>query len=126
MLMGTKDIWYGVLEAGDKTSPVVRDMSLEASDTQRVWLYNHVKNKFVEYAREIVESKLRALRDGDIAKDELDLAFNAALKEFKPARKSRKWVNKPPAAVTAKLEDDDDESGIDLEEGDMEEFMDDD
>ena len=124
MLMGTKDIWYGVLEAGEKTSPVVRDASLEASDTKRIWLYNHVKNKFVEYSLEIVEPKLRNLGNGDISVDELDLAFKVARKKFGPVRKIHKWNGKATAAITAG--NNEDESGIDLEDGDIEDFIDDD
>jgi hypothetical protein len=122
--MGTKDIWYGVLEAGDKTSPVVRDMSLEVSDTKRVWLYNHVKNQFVEYSLEIVEPKLRNLGNGDISLDELDLAFKSARKAFGLARKIRKWDNKKYAATVAQV--DNDEPDIDLEDGDIEDYIDDD
>jgi hypothetical protein len=124
MLMGTKDIWYGVLEAGDKTSPVVRDMSLEVSDTKRVWLYNHVKNQFVEYSLEIVEPKLRNLGNGDISLDELDQAFKSARKAFGLARKIRKWDNKTSTATVAQV--DNDEPDIDLEDGDIEDYIDDD
>jgi hypothetical protein len=124
MLMGTKDIWYGVLEAGDKTSPVVRDMSLEVSDTKRIWLYNHVKNQFVEYSLEIVEPKLRNLGNGDISLDELDQAFKSARKAFGLARKIRKWDNKTSAATVAQV--DNDEPDIDLEDGDIEDYIDDD
>ena len=122
--MGTKDIWYGILEAGDKTSPVVRDMSLDASDTKRVWLYNHVKNQFVEYSLEIVEPKLRNLGNGDISLGELDLAFKSARKAFGPARKIRKWDKKTSDATVAKVVND--VPGIDLEDGDIEDFIDDD
>lgn len=122
--MGTKDIWYGVLEAGDKTSPVVRDMSLEVSDTKRIWLYNHVKNQFVEYSLEIVEPKLRNLGNGDISLDELDQAFKSARKAFGLARKIRKWDNKKYAATVAQV--DNDEPDIDLEDGDIEDYIDDD
>jgi len=122
--MGTKDIWYGVLEAGDKTSPVVRDMSLEVSDTKRVWLYNHVKNQFVEYSLEIVEPKLRNLGNGDISLDELDQAFKSARKAFGLARKIRKWDNKTSTATVAQV--DNDEPDIDLEDGDIEDYIDDD
>ena len=124
MIMGTKDIWYGVLEAGDKTSPVVRDMSLEVSDTKRVWLYNHVKNQFVEYSLEIVEPKLRNLGNGDISLDELDQAFKSARKAFGLARKIRKWDNKTSTATVAQV--DNDEPDIDLEDGDIEDYIDDD
>jgi len=122
--MSAKDIWYGVLEAGEKSSPVVRDISLEAGQN-KIYLYNYVRNQFIEYAQAIVEPKLRDLREGDISRDELDKAFKAAYQAFTSSRKVRTWSDSKPAAVRAK--DDDDDLDIDTSDDDfMEEFIDDD
>ena len=122
--MSANTIWYGVLEAGEKTSPVVRDTSLDAS-ANKIYLYNYVRNQFIEYAQAIVEPKLRELAAGDISRDDLDRAFKAAYQAFSSSRKARAWSDRKPAASPVK---DTDDEVVDLDEsdyGDVEEFIDD-
>ncbi len=119
--MSTNDIWYGVLEAGSKTSPVVRDLSLQASNNS-IWLYNHARKTFVQYTLAIVEPKLRELKAGDINRDELDQAFRAARKDFAAARKIRQWEDKAPAPSPARKKD---EAEFEITDDDTEEFIDD-
>jgi hypothetical protein len=120
--MKAKDIWYGVLDAGEKTSPVVRDATLDASQG-KVWLYNHVRNQFIEYARTIVESKLRELDTGDIPQEELDEAFKAARQAFSSSRKISTWSDTEPATSPVKNQDVDDELDIDIsDDDDIEDF----
>lgn len=114
--MNAKDIWYGVLDAGEKTSPVVRDATLDAGQG-KVWLYNHLRNQFIEYARAIVEPKLRELTTDDMPQKELDDAFKAARLEFASSRKSSTWAEAKPAASRAK-NNDEDELEIELSEDD--------
>jgi len=121
--MSTKDIWYGVLEASEKSAPVVRDLSIQ-SGNDRLWLYNHARNSFVEYSQAIVEPKLRELNENDIPLDELDRAFRAARQAFAAARKTSKWEDKAPAAKPASKKDDDDIELVD-DGDDGEEFIDD-
>ncbi|MDH3342307.1 MAG: hypothetical protein OEM07_01135 [Gammaproteobacteria bacterium] len=128
--MSTNEIWYGVLEAGEKTSPVVRDNSIETSQN-KIYLYNHVRDKFIEYAQEIVEPKLRELKSGDIAQDQLDRAFIAARKVFFSLRKVNTWSEpelKRPAPRPKDNEPDSDITNLDLsdDENEDEEFIDDD
>ena len=59
--MSKNEVWYGYLEAGNKSSPVVRDLSLETKSRKTVYLYNHARGCFLEYALEVVEPKLREL-----------------------------------------------------------------
>jgi hypothetical protein len=99
--MSSKDIWYGVLDAGEKTSPVVRDDTLDASQG-KVWLYNHLRNQFIEYAAAIVEPKLRELTTGDISQKELDEAFKTARQAFSSSRKSSTWSDTKSEAPRAK------------------------
>jgi len=123
--MSANNIWYGVLEAGEKTSPVVRDSSLDASEN-KIYLYNYVRNQFIEYAQAIVEPKLRELTAGDISQDDLDKAFKAAYQAFSSSRKARTWTDRKPA--TSRVKDADDEEAMDLDMtdyGDVEEFIDD-
>jgi hypothetical protein len=122
--MSTKNIWYGVLEAGEKTSPVVRDATLDASEG-KVWLYNHVRDQFVEYAKSIAEPKLRDLTDSDIPQDELEKAFKAARKVFSSTHKVRSWAETKPAAKATSDEDDTDDFDLN-DDDDMEDFIDDD
>jgi hypothetical protein len=119
--MKTNDIWYGVLEAGSKTSPVVRDLSMQASNNS-IWLYNHARNTFVEYTRAIVEPKLRELSAGDIGRDELDQAFKAARESFALVRKIRQWDDKAPAPSPVRKKDDPE---FEITDDDTEEFIDD-
>jgi hypothetical protein len=123
--MSENNIWYGVLEAGEKTSPVVRDTSLDASEN-KIWLYNYVRNQFIEYSQAIVEPKLRELAAGDIAQDDLDKAFKTAYQAFSSSRKVRIWTDKKPATSPVKNEDDEDAIDIDVSDyDDEEEFIDD-
>jgi hypothetical protein len=122
--MSTKDIWYGMLEAGEKSSPVVRDATLDASQG-KVWLYNHLRNEFVEYAKAIVEPKLRELNTEDIPQRELDEAFRAARGAFSSSGKVSAWSETKPAAPPVKKKVEEDDLDIDvLDEGDMVDFDD--
>jgi hypothetical protein len=124
--MIAKNIWYGVLDAGEKTSPVVLDATLDASQG-KVWLYNHLRNQFIEYAKAIVEPKLRELAAGDISQDDLDKAFKAAHKTFSSSRKAQAWTDTKPATSRVKNKDDEDAIDIDMSDyDDTEEFIDDD
>ncbi len=123
--MNAKDIWYGVLEAGEKTSPVVRDASIDASEN-KVYLYNYVRNQFIEYSQPIVEPKLRELATKDISKDDLDRAFKEAYQAFESSRKVRTWNDKKPATLPVKDKDDENTMDIDMAVyNDAEEFIDD-
>lgn len=122
--MSDKDIWYGMLEAGEKSSPVVRDNTLDASEG-KVYLYNYSRNQFIEYAKAIVEPKLRDLATDDISQNDLDKAFKSARQEFTSSRKSRSWSDDRPASSTKAVEDD--SMDIDMSDDDFEEeFIDDD
>ena len=118
--MSSKEIWYGVLEAGEKTSPVVRDTSIDAGQN-KIYLYNYVRNQFVEYAQTIVEPKLRELAEGDISREELDNAFKSAYKSFSSTHKVNAWAGTKFATPPVKDEANED---IDLSE-DNDEFIDD-
>jgi hypothetical protein len=96
--MSKNDIWYGFLQAGAKSSPVVRDMSLEEKGRSTIYLYNHARGMFVEYALEVVVPKLRELKPEDISQKELDSAFRAARKTFNPVKVVKKWSDAAPAS----------------------------
>ena len=54
-------LWFGFLEAGSKSSPVVIDRSMEMGDGNTLLIYNHNKKEVLKYVRELVEPKLREL-----------------------------------------------------------------
>lgn len=99
--MSKNDIWYGYLQAGEKSSPVVRDISLETNSKRTIYLYNHNKGVILEYALEIVESKLRELNSEDTPLDEIRRAFKAARKAFLAGRSIKKWEKESPVATTS-------------------------
>ncbi|MCB1857589.1 MAG: hypothetical protein KDI63_04925 [Gammaproteobacteria bacterium] len=122
--MSKNEVWYGYLEAGNKSSPVVRDLSLETKSRKTVYLYNHARGCFLEYALEIVEPKLRELTADDIPLKDLRSAFRAARKTFLGGRVIKKWeketaVSSPPASSEPEPAEDD--YSIDL----MEDFEED-
>ena len=87
--MSDSDIWYGFLQAGDKSSPVVRDPELKTGNNKTIYLYNQARGQFVEYSSEIVEPKLRDLKSGDVSLADLKRAFKAARKTFLATRVTR-------------------------------------
>lgn len=77
-------VWYGYLEAGARSSPVIRDDRLDTGNRKTVYLFNLARNSILEYARDIVEPKLRELRaDESDTVTELDSAFKKARRGFK-------------------------------------------
>jgi hypothetical protein len=124
--MSNNSIWYGFLEAGEKSSPVVRDLSLETDNAKTVFLYNFARGIFLEYALEIVEPKLRALQPGDIPQQELENAFMAARKTFKPGKAVNNLKFAAPASAVTVTAVDDTEDDIELDMEDWDDFPDED
>jgi hypothetical protein len=126
--MNNDSIWYGFLEAGEKSSPVVRDLSLETDNAKTVYLYNFTRGIFLEYALEIVEPKLRTLKPGDVSRQELENAFMAARKTFNPGKavNNLKCVAPATAATAVAVADIEDEIELDMDDWDDDDFPDDD
>ena len=81
---GKTSRWYGYLNAGTRSSPVLRDARLDTGNSKTLYLFNLVRGEILEYAREIVEKKLRELKpaeSGFIA--ELDAGYKKARRSFK-------------------------------------------
>jgi hypothetical protein len=83
-------VWYGFLQAGKKSSPVVLDASLETKTAKTIYLFNYIQGKFLEYSREIVEPKLQELGPDDQVLKELKSAFKTARKTFMAERGAQK------------------------------------
>lgn len=60
-------LWYGYLEAGDKSSPVVFDRRLDTGNAETIYLFNLQRDTIVPYKRVIVDAKLRELGSDDTA-----------------------------------------------------------
>lgn len=93
-------LWYGYLEAGAKSSPVVRDDRLDTSNSKTLFLYNHTRQQILEYTREIVDAKLRELKANEADLDELSAGYEAARRQFKLP--SAHALNIPERAAPAK------------------------
>jgi hypothetical protein len=81
---GKSSFWYGYLMAGERSSPVLRDDSLETGNQKTVYLFNLKRGEIIEYALEIVANKLRELKSNEsgwIAK--LDSGYKTARRSFK-------------------------------------------
>jgi len=81
--MSDEKLWFGYMDAGEKSAPVVMDSRLDTGVRSTVYLYNHRRGQILEYKREIIEPKLRELDGGDkqLLK-ELETAYRAARKDF--------------------------------------------
>ena len=59
--MAKQKLWYGFLEAGHKSSPIVIDHNMDTGEKHTVFIYNHNKQEILKYVRDLVEPKLREL-----------------------------------------------------------------
>ncbi len=129
--MSDNSLWYGVLDAGDKSSPVLLDRRMNTGNAKTVYIFNLKRGAILEYSREIVEPKLREFgtgEDGVIA--ELKEGFTEAKRNFKP--RGAKVLNIPersaPAAsrkAPVEKEVEDELVGAEAGDGDDEEWEDD-
>lgn len=79
----SKGLWYGYLEAGNSSSPVIRDQQLETGNAKTVYLFNLARGRILEYQREIVEPKLRELKPAEArAVAALDAAYPEARRQL--------------------------------------------
>ncbi|MDX9740418.1 MAG: hypothetical protein RBT81_04450 [Gammaproteobacteria bacterium] len=82
--MAKNSIWCGYLEAGQKSSAVVRDDHLDTGNPDTIYLFNMARNEIIPYNRAIVEPKLREFTaDEEEVASELKAAYLRARKQFK-------------------------------------------
>jgi hypothetical protein len=116
-------IWHGYLNAGARSSPVLRDARLDTCNPKTLYLFNLNRGQILEYAREIVEKKLRELKQaesGFVA--ELDAGYKKARRNFKGRGASIRNIAK--RAVTASGKEAKDMMDSDLITEDTDEWMD--
>jgi hypothetical protein len=63
--MSEKYYWYGHLEAGAKSSPVLLDKRLDTGKADTLYLFNLNRGEILEYKRTIIAPKLRKLGHAD-------------------------------------------------------------
>ncbi len=84
------NMWFGYLEAGQRSSMVVRDSSLDTGNPQTIYLFNLARARILEYRKDIVEPKLRELpADESATRDALQEAYLQAKVGFEPRGKPR-------------------------------------
>jgi hypothetical protein len=83
--MSENNLWFGYLEAGEKSSPVVMDARLNTANPNTVYLFNFNRGEIIEYRRDIIEAKLRPLetRQGQDEK-KLKSAYTKVRTDFTP------------------------------------------
>ena len=125
------DIWYGFLEAGEKSSPILIDPKLDTGNSKTVYMYNLKSQKIIEYKREIAEPKLRPLsqQEGSLM-NELMKGYDCARKEFTPRNRitaiplamaaGAAATAKSPASKSAPLPDSDELDEFDIDDADLE------
>ncbi|MCP5150971.1 MAG: hypothetical protein H6983_25225 [Ectothiorhodospiraceae bacterium] len=126
--------WFGYIEAGAKSSPVLLDRSLDTANSETVYLFNLKRGEIIEYRREIVEAKLRALGEDAESEQALRDAYPSARRGFQPRSTVRLAETETTTSTAASADDEDGESDAeevddldgDLDYGAVEEAGDDD
>jgi hypothetical protein len=81
---GNSACWYGYLTAGERSSPVLRDNRLDTGNPKTIYMFNLKRGEIIEYALEIVEKKLRDLKQDESGLiGELDAGYKKARRGFK-------------------------------------------
>jgi hypothetical protein len=121
--MSDKNYWFGYMEAGEKSSPVLRDNRIDTDNPETLYLFNLKRNEILEYRRDIIEPKLRELNDKEQSlSGELQSAYTEVRSHFTPRGGKVASIpakgrsnGKPP--VAAANDDVDDEKEIEVFEG---------
>lgn len=119
--MNKKSLWFGYLNAGSKSSAIIKDASISTGNHKTLYLYNHARDSILEYQREIVEPKLRELKDGEADVKEMKKAYKKAQADFTPkgGRTTRAAEQAPPppkAEPKPEPETEEPELDVELEE----------
>lgn len=82
--MAKQKLWYGFLEAGNKSSPVIIDRNMDTGEKHTIFVYNHNKKEILKYVRDLVEPKLRDLTAKEKSLEaSLKKGFTESLKTIK-------------------------------------------
>jgi DNA replication initiation complex subunit (GINS family) len=112
ILKGKSFCWYGYLMAGSRSSPVLQDRRLETGNPKTIYMFNLKRGEIIQYAREIVEQKLRDLKPDETAFiEDLDAGYKKARRSFKGHKTGKRSVTDAvivPLREDADFGDDDD------------------
>jgi hypothetical protein len=113
--MNENPLWYGYLEAGEKSTPVLIDRKLETGKSETVYVFNLARKQILEYNRGIVEPKLRELRpdEADLIA-ELKAGYGQIRREFKP--RVGRPLNIPEKQPTLRQAAEEEDIGMEEEE----------
>ena len=101
-LKSKESVWYGYLKAGSRSSPVLRDESLDTRNPNSFYMFNLERGVILEYSREVVEKKLRELKPDESGFiKELDAGYKKARSKFKDRSATIRSVTKRGAAKSA-------------------------
>ena len=85
MKIQDKQLWYGYLEAGKKSTAVLLDRSLNTGNSGTLYLFNLTRGEILENSRKIVEPTLRELKGKETElTDTLKTAYETARSQFTP------------------------------------------
>jgi len=83
-------LWFGFLEAGERSSPVARDPSLDTGNPATTYIFNLMRGQILEYRKDIVELKLRELTTTEHSLvQQLQNAYQQAREGFTPRATKR-------------------------------------
>ncbi len=124
--MNEKHYWFGYMEAGEKSTPVLRDQRIDTANPDTIYLFNLKRNEILEYRRDIIEPKLRELSGDEQALcSELKTAYVECRSHFTPrgnkiASLPLKGQTKPTVAANDADSDDDEDMDDFAEDTDTE------
>lgn len=84
--MKKETLWYGYLNAGQKSTPILLDHELPTNNGETVYLFNLMRGEILEYQRQVVEAKLQELNVDEQSEiiNQLKEAYTKARRNFKP------------------------------------------
>lgn len=95
--MKNQELWYGFLEAGTKSSPILISSILDTNSEKTVYIYNLNRDSIIEYQRQIVEPKIRELNaDESNLIEDLVSGYKAARKNFVAKNKKPLFDSRTP------------------------------
>jgi len=112
--------WYGFLNAGARSSAVLRDARMDTCNPKTVYLFNLVRSEILEYAREVVEKKLRELKPAESGFiTELDAGYRKARRNFKDRGSCIRNIPKRSVTESSEKIEDYDDSEIFMDDTDL-------
>jgi len=111
---------YSYLMAGDRSSPVLRDSSLETGSPKTIYLFNLKRGAIIEYAMDVVAGKLRDLKPDESAWiAELDAGYKKARRSFRGRSGRERLAGDATIIPLRQVEDDSDSNDFGGDDSDL-------